>query len=55
MNDALTVETNGAVVMGEKQARSFALAMLPEIKKYVAAHRAEFETWKRGKNDGKCA
>lgn len=32
MNDALTVETNGAVVMGEKQARSFALAMLPEIK-----------------------
>ena len=28
MNDALTVETNGAVAMGEKQARSFALAML---------------------------
>lgn len=55
MNDTLTVETNGAVVMGEKQARGFALAMLPEIKKYVAAHGAEFEAWKRGENDGKCA
>lgn len=50
MPNALTVNTSGAVLMGDEQAKYFAMSIFSEMKAYIKAHPAEFEAWKR--NEG---
>lgn len=47
MPDPLIVETNGEVVLGEKQAQYFALSICASVKAYIQTHRQEYEEWAR--------
>lgn len=45
MPNTMTVLTNGAAVLGDKQAQHFALCICPAVKAYIKTHRAEYEAW----------
>lgn len=45
MPEAMAVLTNGSVVLGDKQAKYFALCICSAAKSYVKNHRAEYEEW----------
>ena len=45
MSDTLTIKTSGVAVLGEEQAKYFALSIFADVKAYVKAHRAEYEQW----------
>ena len=43
MSDTLTIKTSGVAVLGEEQAKHFALSIVADVKAYVKEHRAEYE------------
>lgn len=45
MSDTLTIKTSGVAVLGEEQAKYFALSIFANAKAYIKEHRAEFEQW----------
>ena len=45
MSDTLTIKTSGVAVLGEKQAKHFALSIFADVKDYIKEHRAEYEQW----------
>ena len=45
MSDTLTIKTSGVAVLGEEQAKYFALSIFADVKAYVKEHRAEYEQW----------
>lgn len=45
MSDTLTIKTSGVAVLGEEQAKHFALSIFADVKAYVKEHRAEYEQW----------
>lgn len=47
MPNTMTVLTNGAAVLGDKQAQYFALCISSAVKSYIKTHRAEYEAWER--------
>ena len=51
MPNAITVNTSGAVLMGDEQAKSFAMSIFAGLKAYVREHPAEFEEWKQSEGN----
>ena len=45
MSDTLTIKTSGVAVLGEEQAKHFALSIFADVKAYIKEHRAEYEQW----------
>ena len=45
MSDTLTIKTSGMAVLGEEQAKHFALSIFADVKAYIKEHRAEYEQW----------
>ena len=45
MSDTLTIKTSGVAVLGEEQAKHFALSIFADAKAYIKEHRAEYEHW----------
>ena len=45
MSDTLTIKTTGVEVLGEEQAKYFALSIFADMKAYIKDHRAEYEQW----------
>ena len=45
MSDTLTIKTSGVAVLGEEQAKHFALSIFADMKVYLQGHRAEYEQW----------
>lgn len=45
MPDALTIKTFGVVVLGEGQAKQFALSIFADAKAYIKEHRTEYKQW----------
>ena len=45
MSDTLTIKTSGVAVLGEEQAKYFALSIFADVKAYVREHKEELEQW----------
>ena len=45
MTDTLAVKTSGEIIMGEEQAKYFAISIYAGVKTYLKEHQAEFEAW----------
>ena len=45
MSDTLTIKTSGVAVLGEEQAKYFALSIFADMKAYIKEHRSEYEQW----------
>ena len=45
MSDTLTIKTSGVAVLGEEQAKYFALSIFADMKAYVREHKEELEQW----------
>ena len=45
MSDTLTIKTSGVAVLGEEQAKHFALSIFADVKAYVREHKEELEQW----------
>ena len=45
MSDTLTIKTSGVAVLGEEQAKHFALSIFADVKAYLKEHLAEYEQW----------
>ena len=45
MSDTLTIKTSGVAVLGEEQAKYFALSIFADMKAYITEHRPEYEQW----------
>ncbi len=45
MPEKFSVYTSGEVVMGQKQAKCFALSIYGGVKAYIQTHSAEFQEW----------
>ena len=43
MSDTLTIKTSGVAVLGEEQAKHFALSIFADVKAYIKEHRSEYE------------
>ena len=52
MSDTLTIKTSGVAVLGEEQAKHFALSIFADVKAYVKEHRAEYEQWLKEQEAG---
>ena len=40
-----------SMTVTKEQAESFAMAVYPDIKEYINAHKEEFELWKQNKEE----
>ena len=45
MSDTLTIKSSGVAVLGEEQAKHFALSIFADVKAYIKEHGAEYEQW----------
>ena len=45
MSDTLTIKTSGVAVLGEEQAKHFALSIFADVKAYIKEHGAEYKQW----------
>lgn len=45
MSNTLAIKTSGVAVLGEEQAKYFAISIFADMKAYIKEHRAEYEQW----------
>ena len=51
MPNVLKVNTFGAALMGDEQAKNFAMSIFAGVKAYIREHPAEFEEWKQSEGN----
>lgn len=55
MSDTLTIKTSGVAVLGEEQAKYFALSIFADVKAYLREHRTDYEQWMIDQEAGDCS